>query len=737
MRGCPSGLELASEQTSAADPRAFVKKSEDGLLTLELLVRGAKCAGCLGKIESGVAAIDGIKTSRLNLSTGRFVANWNDANIDARQIVQKIVDLGYGAIPFQSELAETQKDKEARELLIAMAVAGVATMFVMMFSEPIWVSGKHGEMGIGTITLFHWLSAIVAIPAGAFAGQVFFRSAWGALKNGHANMDVPISLALILTAGLSIYATMNKSAHAFFDAIVMLEFFLLIGRYLDHRLRQKSRIAAQELLALQAVTAQRLNNDNSITSVAVSNVVPNDILVILPGDRIPVDGIITQGNSQADFSMINGETIPVSVGEGEVLRAGVLNLSGQLLLRATKSSDDSFLSEIARLVEAGEQSKGVYVRLADKAAQLYVPMVHSVALLTFIGWWIIGQNIEQAIWNACAVLIITCPCALGLAVPAVQVVASGRLFKSGILVKSGDALEKLAVVERIVFDKTGVLTLGRPTLNNIDEIAPETLQIAAILARASRHPLSRAIVRHAGGGVIANDANEVAGFGIEAIIDGKLARMGRADWVGTQTPENSETELWFKHGDENPIRFGFDDVLRPDAKQTIETLKSIGIKLEILSGDRQQAVEKIAREVGIDEYRAGQTPFDKAARLDELSAKGTKVLMVGDGLNDAPALAKALVSMAPSAAADASQSAADLVFQGENLDAVREAIIVGRLSRKRVLENFWFSAIYNVLTVPLAVMGMVTPQIASIAMSTSSIAVSLNALRLHKFEKKK
>ncbi len=727
---------MAVENNNAADPRAFVKQSENGDYRLELLVRGAKCAGCLGKIEGGVGAIPGIKTSRLNLSTGRFVAIWDNANIDARQIVQKIVDLGYGAIPFQSEIAEVQKDLEARELLIAMAVAGVATMFVMMFSEPIWISGKSGEMGIGTITLFHWLSAIVAIPAGAFAGQVFFKSAWAALKKGHANMDVPISLAIILTAFLSIYATINKSAHAFFDAIVMLEFFLLIGRYLDHRLRQKSRIAAQELLALQAVTAQRLNKDNSITSVAVSNVLPDDVLVVLPGDRIPVDGIITQGTSQADFSMINGETTAVLVGEGAILRAGVLNLTGQLLLRATKGSDDSFIAEIARLIEAGEQSKGLYVRLADKAAQLYVPIVHTVALLTFLGWWIVGQSIEQAIWNACAVLIITCPCALGLAVPAVQVVASGRLFKAGILVKSGDALERLATVNHIVFDKTGVLTMGRPAINNLDEIDPSSLAEAAILARASRHPLARAIARYAGPGEMAKSAKEVSGFGVEAEIDGKLARMGRADWVGAKTSQTSETELWFKIGEKPAIRFGFDDAIRKDAKQTIDAIRAMGIEVEILSGDREQAVDRVAAELGIKQFRAAQTPFDKAARLDELAKAGKKVLMVGDGLNDAPALARALVSIAPSAAADASQSAADLVFQGEKLDAVREAIVVGRLSRKRVLENFWFSAIYNVITVPIAVMGMVTPQIAAIAMSTSSIVVSLNALRLYKFEKK-
>lgn len=707
---------------------------EEGF-ALELLVRGAKCAGCLGKIENGVKSINGVENARLNLSTGRFSVTWHENSLDPRVIVQTIVNLGYGAMPFQSEIANLQKDKEARELLMSMTVAGVATMFVMMFSEPVWMANKYGEMGIATRTMFHWLSALVAIPAGAYSGMIFFKSAWSALKNGHANMDVPISLAIILTAGLSLYSTANHGQHAFFDAIVMLEFFLLIGRYLDHRLRQKSRIAAQELMALQAVTAQKINSDGTIVSIAVNEIKPGDIMQILPGDRFPVDGTIIEGRTQGDFSMISGETAPVLLDIGQDVRAGVLNLSGQVKLCATQHSNDSFLSQIARLIEAGEQSKSKYVRLADKAAGLYVPLVHGAALITFVGWILFGSGFEQAIWNACAVLIITCPCALGLAVPAVQIVASGRLFKNGILVKSGDALERLASITNIVFDKTGVLTKGQPELVNKNEISQEVLAKAALLARASRHPLARAIARFAGPGLSVKNANELAGFGIEAQINGQKARMGRAEWVGAITNETSETELWFKIGDEKAIRFAFEDTLRKDTIKTIKSLKEMGFEIEILSGDRQAAVTRIANEIGIEKYKFGQTPFEKAERLDELKAQNKLTLMVGDGLNDAPSLAKAHISIAPCAAADASQSASDMVFQGEDLGAILEAIKVSRLAKKRVLENFWFSAIYNLVTVPVAIFGMVTPQFAAIAMSTSSIIVSLNALRLYQAKK--
>jgi P-type Cu2+ transporter len=700
------------------------------------LVRGAKCAGCLGRIEAAVRSIDGIEVSRLNLSTGRFTAQWQKDDLDPRKIVQNIVNLGYGAMPFQAQNADAQKDKESRELLITMAVAGAAAMFVMMIIEPVWLADKYGEMSQATRTWFHWLAAMVAIPCGAYAGMPFFKSAWSALKNGHANMDVPISLAIILTTALSLYSTATHGKHTFFDAVVMLEFFLLIGRYLDHHLRVKSRIAAQELLALQAVTAQRINPDGTTTSVAVSNLEAGDTMVILPGDRFPVDGIITEGVTQADFSMITGETAPVLLGNNQEVRAGVLNISGRVILKATKRSDDSFLSEIARLIEAGEQSKSKYVRIADKAAQLYVPVVHGAALITFVGWILFGSGFETAIWNACAVLIITCPCALGLAVPAVQVVASGRLFKNGILVKSGDALERLASVTNIVFDKTGVLTLGQPHLINQDEIKSNDLAKAALLARASRHPLARAIARLAGPGPSIKSANEVPGFGVEGELDGKLARMGRAEWVGAPINDQSETELWFKHGDDTPIRFEFEDTLRKDTIKTITALKQMGYEIEILSGDRLPAVEKAAKEAGIEKYRGQLSPFDKAARLDELRLMGKFALMIGDGLNDAPSLAKAHVSIAPGAAADASQSAADLVFQGQELMAIVEALKVGKLAKARVIENFWFSAIYNLITVPFAIFGMVTPQFAAIAMSSSSIIVSLNALRLYTQGKK-
>lgn len=728
--GCPPGIAPASQPTLGADPRAFVQTGPTGTLKLELLVRGARCAGCLRKIETGVGELGGVKNARLNLSTGRLSVAWAQGATDPRAIVQRVIDLGYQAQPFDPRDAQAQIDKDGRQLLIYMAVAAFASMNIMMFSVPIWSASFNGEMAHGTRTMFHWISAAIALPTAAYAGQPFFKSAFNALRKGRANMDVPISLGILLASGLSVVETFRGGEHAYFDAVAMLLFFLLIGRYLDHALRQRARQAARDLLALQAVTANRLGPDGSCVAVAIGDVRPNDLLAVLPGDRIPVDGVILEGRSEADMALLTGETAPIALGPGQAIRAGAVNLSGRLVLQATARSDDSFLAEIARLVETGEQSKSIYVRWADKAAKLYVPVVHSAAFLTAVVWLVLGAEPRVAIMNACAVLIITCPCALGLAVPAVQVVASGRLFKRGILLKSGDALERLAEIDTVAFDKTGVLTTGQPRLLNEQELSSGQLEQAAVLARASRHPLARAIARAAGPGAAIGNAVEVAGLGVEAIIDGQKARLGRASWVGITDGLSQETELYFAIGSKPPIRFVFEDVIRQDSAQTIAALNSMGLAQLVLSGDRAGPVDRVSQSAGIGECYSELTPFDKASHLDRLKSDGHQVLMVGDGLNDAPALARAYVSMAPCSAADASQSAADLVFQGDQLDGVREAYFVARQAKARVMENFWFAALYNFVAAPIAMMGLVTPFIAAIAMSSSSIIVTLNALRL-------
>jgi len=711
--------------TARTDLRAFLSRREDGGSRLELLVPDARCAGCLSKIEREMQALPGVASARLNLTQKRLTVEFAAGAADAAAVVAALGRLGYPATPYDPGRARDAHDREGRELVLALAVAGFGVMNTMMFSVPIWAGLFGQELGPATRTLMMWFSGIVGAPCALYAGLPFFRSAWRSLKARRANMDVPISIGVLLTLAISFSETVLGGRDAYFDAAVSLLFLLLIGRWLEHRLRARASSAAADLLALQAPTATVMGPDDALVARPVAEVRPGDRLLLRPGERVPVDSRVLSGVSELDNSLLTGETAPAAVTLGADCRAGALNLSGTLQLVAVARSEDSAVAAIARLVEAGAQAKSRYVQLADKAAALYVPVVHAVALLTFAGGWALGLGPREALIRAVAVLIVTCPCALGLAVPAVQITASARLFRRGVLVKSGAALERLAEVDHVVFDKTGVLTEGRPRL--VDPM-PSTLAMAAPLARASRHPLARALAEAAGAGSLASEVTEHAGQGVEGTIDGRRARLGRAGFVGV-SGAGSETELWFGFEGDTKIRFRFADTLRPDAAETLATLAARGLSVEILSGDVPGAVGRVAKALGVATWRAGCTPQDKAARMDELAAAGRRVLMVGDGLNDAAALAKAHAAMAPGSALEASQNAADLVFSGERLEPVVAAFDVARSARSRALENFGFAALYNALAAPAAMLGLVNPFVAAIAMSGSSLIVTLNALR--------
>jgi Cu2+-exporting ATPase len=728
--GCPSGLAPASDTARASDPGVFAVQLDTQTSRLELIVKGARCAGCIRKIESALLALPGVDDARLNLSTSRLRVAWRNGALQPRTIVQTLIDLGYEANAFDPESAKRETDQEGRFLLRCMAVAAFATMNVMMFTVPVWSSA---EMGDATRATMHLIAAIIAVPSALYAGQPFFRSAWRALRTRHANMDVPISIAVLLTLIMSVAESIAGGPHAYFDGVVMLLFLLLIGRWLDHELREKARTAAKELLAVQAVAAHRIAPGGAVTQIRASDIAIGDRLQIAAGDRSPVDALVEDGVSEVDESLLTGESLPRPLRAGDVMAAGVINLTRPLIVRATSTAHDSTVAELARLVEQGEQRRSGFMRMADRAAQLYVPIVHGLALMAFLGWlWFGAATIREALLIACAVLIITCPCALGLAAPAVQIVATGRLFKRGVLVKSGDALERLAQIDKVLLDKTGTLTLGRPVLTNGAEIAPDTLAAAAQLARASRHPLSRALVQAAGPGFGAKDVLETPGMGVAGVIDNQSARLGSAAFVGAEGKETPKDRavLWFSWAGRAPVMFTFMDALRSDAKNVVHAMQARGLEPEILSGDRAAAVAAAAEALGIAHATGEAKPADKSARLNALSAQGRHVLMIGDGLNDAPALALAHASASPGAAIDAAQAAADIVFQGEKLGAVLDAIDVARIAQRRMVENFAFAALYNVIAVPIAVAGLVTPLIAAAAMAGSSLVVTLNALRL-------
>ncbi|WP_084421364.1 heavy metal translocating P-type ATPase [Henriciella litoralis] len=725
-KGCPSGLAPAGDQIDG-DVSAFVRKV-GGEKTLHLSVRGAKCAGCLGKIEAAVGALDGVQSARLNLSTGRLAVRW-EGGLDPNAISGCVSDLGYGAAPFDPDASEGAAKSEERSLLIAMGVAAFAAANVMLLSVSVW-SG-HGEMGEATRRTMHAISGAIALPAALFAGRPFFRSAWSVLRRGHANMDVPISLAVLLALGVSISETIRGGEHAYFDACVMLLFFLLIGRFLDARLRRRTHVAAQELALLQSRSATRLDRDGSARSVKASEILTGDTILVAAGERVLVDLEVIEGRSDADESMVSGETVPRAITPGMRLYAGTVNLSQAIRGKALADADGSLMSEIGRMLEAGEQRRSTYRRIADKAVSLYVPLVHTTAALTFAGWLIAGAGVGQALMVAVSTLIITCPCALALAAPAVQVVAAERLFRKGVFLRSGDALERIAECDHVVFDKTGTLTLGVPELVEVDGMK-DVVARAARLARVSRHPLSRAIVAAAGPGEVAPRVEERAGLGLEAEIDGVRCRLGAAEWVGANdAPASARLQLWYGEGDKPPVCFTFEDALRPGAAGIADALKRRGATLEILSGDRAEAVAEIAAKLGVDSWRAKASPADKVERLEALRAEGRKVLMIGDGLNDAGSLSLAHASLAPGGAMDVSQSASDGVYTGAGLDAIPTVIDGARVASSRMRQNFTLAAAYNLVAVPIAVAGFATPLVAAIAMSTSSIVVTLNALRPH------
>lgn len=715
MSCCAQGLALGrppSARTSDLPP-------------IELIVPDVHCAGCIAAIEDGVGKMAGVDAVRLNLSTRRL-AVWSGTGLDPETVMAEVERLGYACRPFDAAAAGAAADDlTGRELLRALAIAGFAAANVMLLSVSVW-SGAEAT----TRELFHWFSALIALPAVAIAGRPFYRSALSALRRGRLNMDVPISLAVLLAAGLSLKVAIEGGEAAFFDASVALLFFLLIGRYLDHRTRARARDAVTRLLSLWSEGATRLGPDGP-ERVEVDDLAVGDRVLVAAGARVPVDGVVETGSADLDVSALTGESAPRLTRPGADALAGALALSGPLTIRATATRADSYLAEAVRLMEQAESGRARYVRLADRAARIYAPAVHLVALLAFLGQlWATGDW-GYALWVAVSVLIITCPCALGLAVPAVQTVASGALFRRGILMKDGAALERLAEVDRAVFDKTGTLTMGAPRVADADA-DPETLRLAGALARASRHPLAIAIGRFAASPDLpTNDIFETPGGGIEGRIAGRRVRLGSAKFVGAEAPETQAMETWVQVDDAQPARVRFEDAPRPGAQRVIDNFSARGFEPIILSGDRPGAVGRMAKALGLSEWLAEQTPTDKIEYLTAQKDAGKKPLMVGDGVNDAPALAAAHVSMAPASASDVGRAAADFVITGDDLSGVDFALDVARKARRLVLQNFLIAAGYNAIAIPIAVLGYASPLAAAIAMSTSSILVTLNALRLN------
>ncbi|CCE04675.1 nitrogen fixation protein fixI; calcium ATPase, transmembrane domain [Bradyrhizobium sp. STM 3843] len=715
----------------------YVKDLGSGLRHIDLAVEGVSCAGCMAKIERGLSALPDVTLARVNLTDRRVALEWKQGTLDPAKFIDRLAELGYKAYPFEKASAEATEAEESRFLLRCLGVAAFATMNVMMLSIPVW-SGNVSDMLPEQRDFFHWLSAVIALPAAAYAGQPFFRSAWRALRSGNVNMDVPICIGVILALGMSVVETFHHAEHAYFDAAIMLLTFLLVGRYLDQNMRRRTRAVAGNLAALKAETATKFIGTDEISEVPVAAIRAGDIVLLRPGERCAVDGVVVEGRSEIDQSLITGETLYVPAEQGTAVYAGSLNISGTLRVRVSAAAEGTLLAEITRLLDNALQARSRYMRLADRASRLYAPVVHATAALTVLGWVLAGATWHDAVVTGIAVLIITCPCALGLAIPTVQTVASGAMFKSGVLLNAGDAIERLAEADHVIFDKTGTLTLPELEVVNAADIPHDVFALAGRLALSSHHPVASAVAQAANAKAPLVGAVEEPGQGVRATVDGMEIRLGRPSFCDAEALAAQKIDLdpeasivTFSRGAERYL-FSVRQGLRPDADKIIAGLKRRGIAVEILSGDREAAVKAAAAALGVSEWRAGVTPADKIARIEELKRDGIKVMMVGDGMNDAPSLAAAHVSMSPISAAHLSQATADLVFLGRPLAPVLAAIDYARKALHLMRQNLWLAVGYNVLAVPLAISGVVTPLIAAAAMSGSSILVMLNALRARK-----
>jgi P-type Cu2+ transporter len=685
-------------------------------------VPGMRCAGCISKIETGLALQPGIAAARVNF-TAKRVSISHLPEMTKPDLMAAFATIGFEAVPLDGALG-TGTSADSHALVKAMAVAGFAMMNIMLLSVSVW----SGAVGV-TRDLFHWLSAMIALPTIAYAGRPFFKSAWLALSHKRTNMDVPISIGVILASALSLFETITHGPHAYFDGAVMLLFFLLTGRWLDSVMRDRARDGVTALLR-NTVPGALVISDDGKTSWCDANVLkPSMVMIVAAGERLAADGIITEGQSSFDLSLLTGESAPQQVRADSLVHAGTLNMDAPVHVRVTAAGADTAIADIARLMEQASQSKSRYVRIADRAARYYAPAVHTMALLSFAGWMVLGAGWHQSLLIAVAVLIITCPCALGLAVPAAQIVVTGALMRAGVLVKDGSALERLSEVDCAMFDKTGTLTLGRPEPINLAEATGEQMAIMLALARASRHPLSealrRSLERDSIIAAVITDVSETPGVGVSGIFAGKRVALERSD-CATATGALSTT---LTIADAAPFQILFEDTLRPMAKESVDALAKLGISSSIVSGDRGAAVAPIARALGIT-AQTSMLPQDKLDAISRQTNLGHKVLMIGDGLNDGPALAAGHASMAPASASDAGQNAADVVFLGDSLAPVAAAIRAAGATQRIVRQNFILAIGYNLIAVPLAVMGMVTPLIAALAMSGSSLIVVANALRL-------
>jgi Cu2+-exporting ATPase len=722
--------------------RSFVTKEPRDAAEVKqasLILEGIVCAACVWLNERHVNALPGVIEFRVNYATHRAQVKWDDTLIHLSEILRAIAAIGYIAHPFDPGRQEQLYKKEKNQALRRLAVAGLGAMQVMMLAVALY-AGDYQGMESRMQTFFRWVSLLIASPVVLYSARPFFTSALRDLKRMQLGMDVPVALAIGGAYLASVWATLSRSGEVYFDSATMFTFFLLAGRYLEMGARHRAGQAAEELVKLLPAMATRLTETGEEV-VAVAELTPGDRVRIKPGDSIPADGRVIEGTSSIDESLLTGESLPLTRSIHDEVVGGTVNVESPLIMEVEKVGEDTVLAAIQRLLHRAQTEKPRLAGLADRVAGMFVGVILLLALV--VGWWWWQHQPDEAFWIVLSMLVVTCPCALSLATPAALTAATGSLTRLGVLTTRGHALESLARASHIILDKTGTLTTGRLQLQqitlqgNLDEGA--CLRVAAALEQASEHPVARALSHAVTDAPLARDVVAVPGQGLEGLVDGVRYRIGQPGYVTellVQSPDNivegTHTEVWLASEQALLAIFSLSDSLRPGAAEAVADLRQLGLAPLLYSGDSEAAVARVAVQLGIEDFTARMRPDDKLKAMHDLQAKGALVAMVGDGVNDAPVLAGAQVSLAMGSGTQLAQASADMVLLSEHLPHLPRAVEMARATLRIIRQNLGWAVLYNLVALPLAAMGYVAPWMAAIGMSASSLIVVLNALRLNK-----
>ena len=718
--------------------QSFVK-SEGHIREASLILEGIVCAACIWLNERHLQQLPGVISADINFSTHRARVRWDDTRVKLSDILKAVQEIGYQAYPFDTSRQEELFRKERNAAIRRLAIAGLGMMQVMMYAVPVYLADE-GTMTHDIEMLMRWASFMLTTPVVFYSSAPFFLGAWRDFKMGRVGMDVPVALGVGLAYAASVWATWTQSGEVYFDSVTMFVFFLLTGRFLEMNARKKSAEAAESLIKLIPAAASRLPGypqEREAETIAAVKLTPGDYVLVGPGESFPADGSVVEGASSVDESLLTGESRPVDKTVGSPVIGGTLNLSSPLVVRVERIGADTVLSGIVRLLDRALAEKPRLAVLADRYAAWFVLGLLVAAAGTALIWLKIDP--QRAFWITVSVLVVSCPCALSLATPAALTAALGRLTRMGLLSTRGHALETLARATDFVFDKTGTLTTGEFKLVQIEVVRgtrQEALALAAALEQGATHPVAQ-VLRAAASGPRRHAVNlrYVPGQGVAGEIDGRAYRLGAPEYVAPGQESGLRTGLTAVGlADEQGLIawFGLGDELRPQARALVEQLRRMGMHLHLYSGDRPHNVLALARALGIEDARGGMRPEDKLAAVKALQAEGRVVVMTGDGINDAPVLAQAQVSVAVDQGAEAAQAAADMVLLSSELARLADGVRMARKTRIVIRQNLSWSVAYNVLALPAAAMGYVTPWLAGIGMSLSSLLVVLNALRLAK-----